>query len=206
MRSWTFIPRPLRGAVRDEGGWFLKQALRLCACWFRPRIYLFSAGFESTRIDNFSGHGLRGISRTASLRRGSPGLPTGPLFPGLRGHMHISLFRSRRRSKVPSAPGWDRSLIAWRRLCARGIGTEGRPRRVAAGGGAAPRSLTSNSPRASLRQAINDPIRTRPAFGWETGATRGLRRGIGWPTTIARRCWRLALRGARSASAPSAKN
>src|SRR5271165_5065107 len=28
---------------------------------------------------------------------------------------------------------------------------------------------TSNSPRAALRQANNDPIRTRPAFGWEAG-------------------------------------
>ena len=30
-------------------------------------------------------------------------------------------------------------------------------------------SLTSNSPRAPLRQANNDPIRAHPAFGWETG-------------------------------------
>ena len=37
------------------------------------------------------------------------------------GHMHIFSFYSRRRPKALAALGGERSLIAWRRLCARGI-------------------------------------------------------------------------------------
>ena len=105
---------------------------------------------------------------------------TGGGYGGLRGHMHISPL------SLASASGGARR--ARRRSvidCLEAIIREGnmnsRTAGVAAGGGApiarrarrascwTPHraSLTSNSPRAPLRQANNDPIRTHPLSGWE---------------------------------------